>query len=191
MKLNLKSLYLSTLCLLIILGMSVSAVLSYETLGGSWTSTDVRDLDWLVKSGIDNYWDIRYAVDDATSSWNDVVESGCPDFDRVTSNELVYILDKEETNGPLAETLNSPDWTSTYNYSRIWVNQYWLDELYYESPEHLQSVMAHELGHTLGLNHENDYGAIVLLYWTDLSYLDNGIYEPVLDDINGVDSIYG
>ena len=51
--------------------------------------------------------------------------------------------------------------------------------------------MAHELGHTLGLEHENDWGAIVLMYYTDEPFLDNGIIEPELDDINGVDAIYG
>ncbi len=176
---------------ILIQGFLTIQVNAFETYGGSWSNSDVRDLDWMVKSGIDYYWDVRDAVTDATASWQNCVESDCPDFNRVTSNEEVYIRDSDIQQGYLAATLNNPDWTSTYTYSTIWVNEYWQDEGYYENPTHLQSVLAHELGHTLGLAHENDWGAIVLMYWTDASFLDCGIYEPTTDDLNGVDDIYG
>ena len=170
---------------------SIVQVFAYETYGGSWSDTNVRDLDWKVKTGIDYYYDIRDAASGATASWEDCVESDCPDFNQVSSGEEVYILDYYEEDGYLMATLNSPGWTSTYTYSRIWVNEYWLDQSYYESPEHMQGVMAHELGHTLGLAHEDDYGAIVLMYPTDLFWWDCGIYQPEQDDFSGVVSIYG
>jgi hypothetical protein len=171
--------------------MSIVPVNAYETFGGSWSDTNVRDLDWKVKSGIDYYYDIGDAASGATASWQDCVESDCPDFNQVSSGYEVYILDYYDDYGYLMFTVNDPDWTSTYTYSRIFVNEYWLDESYYENPQHMQGVMAHELGHTLGLAHEDDYGAIVLMYPTDLFWWDCGIYQPEYDDISGVVSIYG
>lgn len=45
--------------------MSIVPVNAYETFGGSWSDTNVRDLDWKVKSGIDYYYDIGDAASGA------------------------------------------------------------------------------------------------------------------------------
>lgn len=49
-------------------------------------------------------------------------------------------------------------------------------------------VLAHELGHSLGLSHSNDPGA--LMYPT-YSYTDPNEFLLPQDDINGIQSIYG
>lgn len=97
---------------------------SYETFGGSWTDSDVRDLDWRINSSIDHYWDIKDATIDATNSWQDCVEIGCPDFDMVTSNERVFIQDYYKEASFLAATHNDPTFWDTYSKSTIEINEY-------------------------------------------------------------------
>lgn len=49
-------------------------------------------------------------------------------------------------------------------------------------------VIAHELGHSLGLSHSNDPGA--LMYPT-YSYTDPNEFLLPQDDIDGIQAIYG
>lgn len=49
-------------------------------------------------------------------------------------------------------------------------------------------VLAHELGHSLGLSHSNDPGA--LMYPT-YSYTDPNEFLLPQDDIDGIQAIYG
>ena len=182
---------LPMICIIFLMIMTPSiTVNAYVILGGSWSDSDVRDLDWRIKEGIDHYWIIWDAVEGATASWEDLVEIGWPVFNEVESGEKVYILDSYEEYGYLMRTLNYPNWTSTYNYSKIWVNEYWFDEAYYDGEIHVQAVMAHELGHTLGLGHETYYGPQVLMYPTDAFYWECGIHGPTWDEHDGLYAIY-
>lgn len=49
-------------------------------------------------------------------------------------------------------------------------------------------VAAHELGHSLGLSHSNDIGALMYPNYNVNSYDDIQLSQ---DDINGIQAIYG
>ena len=54
---------------------------------------------------------------------------------------------------------------------------------------HIGSVLAHEIGHTIGLAHEDDPNAETIIGWTlGHNYFETGIGR---DDIEGVRSLYG
>jgi predicted Zn-dependent protease len=63
------------------------------------------------------------------------------------------------------------------------------DELwtYQEDGTELQTVAAHEFGHTLGLSHSREPGALMAPYYKG--------FDPKMtlhqDDINGIQSLYG
>lgn len=73
----------------------------------------------------------------------------------------------------------------------MYINTAHIDDRTYLDNRHFQGVLAHELGHVLGLAHENDYRPTVIIYRDDSFYRDDGIYTPQNDDINGVRYIYG
>ncbi len=164
----------------------VPGVKAYEFLGYEWSYSDIRDLTYKVDSNCDHY---AYIVDTsyyASSSWNNIVSSGCPNLNEVTSGDLVYITDYEDPYGDLAYTYV---WHSGgYYYSSIiYINDYKIDVTYYTDNLHFQFVVCHEMGHTLGLAHES--GSVVM-YPYDSVYLDLGIYQPTTDDENGIVALY-
>lgn len=59
---------------------------------------------------------------------------------------------------------------------------------FYPTGYNLFIVLAHELGHSLGLSHSNDPGA--LMYPT-YSYTDPNEFLLPQDDIDGIQAIYG
>lgn len=54
------------------------------------------------------------------------------------------------------------------------------------SDYNLYRVAAHELGHSLGLSHSNDIGALMYP-----NYVFSGDVQLSQDDINGIQAIYG
>lgn len=79
-----------------------------------------------------------------------------------------------------------------YQSAIVGVNTYYLDSGYYSGSAHFQCVLAHEIGHVLGLAHENDNGPTVLMYENDMSYIECGIYTfTYWDDIPGIQQLYG
>uniref|UniRef100_A0A8D0BZ65 Peptidase metallopeptidase domain-containing protein n=1 Tax=Salvator merianae TaxID=96440 RepID=A0A8D0BZ65_SALMN len=62
------------------------------------------------------------------------------------------------------------------------------DELWTMKGRNLFLVAAHEIGHSLGLAHSNDQGA--LMYPT-YSYIEPHLFQLPQDDINGIQTIYG
>lgn len=181
---------LASLFLPILLSQSV-LVQAHSLHGYEWTYSDVRDLDYKIYPNADYFYEIRVSTEDAADSWGSVVESGCPDFNRITSDDyLIYISETDVTSGALAYTYRYPDYqTGYYTLANIDVNEYWFDINYYNGDgEHVQEVMCHELGHVLGLQ---DYSGAYIMNPTDWIYTSLGIFEPQTDDINGVDAIYG
>lgn len=61
---------------------------------------------------------------------------------------------------------------------------YFLNEGY-----NLFMVAAHEFGHSMGLSHSNDVGA--LMYPIYQGYRDPNTYVLPRDDVNGIQSLYG
>jgi hypothetical protein len=56
-----------------------------------------------------------------------------------------------------------------------------------------EATAAHEMGHALGLGHENSAAAQNwdLMYWSDDPYYNNNVIGPTRDDISGIISLYG
>lgn len=55
-----------------------------------------------------------------------------------------------------------------------------------------QQVMAHEVGHLLGLAHNNPaLCSVPIMYYSSARYFTCGFILPQQDDINGVKSLYG
>lgn len=69
----------------------------------------------------------------------------------------------------------------------VQLNDYWFWTIPYTYDEEI-SVAAHELGHTLGLNHSSIASA--LMYYSTSRYTQYGTYTPQQDDINGVNAMY-
>lgn len=65
---------------------------------------------------------------------------------------------------------------------------YAVSYIFHPTGYNLFIVLAHELGHSLGLSHSNDPGA--LMYPT-YSYTDPSEFRLPQDDIDGIQAIYG
>jgi hypothetical protein len=72
----------------------------------------------------------------------------------------------------------------------VYINDYLTNGF---SNEKRQNTMAHELGHSLGLDHSGSlkYSPETLMYYTNISFTNYTIFVPVLDDIRGVQARYG
>jgi|GEM_PF-3366913 len=187
-----KAIMILLICVVILEVLLSANTFAYELLGGRWTDSDVKDLSYRVKSGIPYVSDIREVFADAAASWENTVAYGVPHFYEVSSGEKIIVNAYYEEYGALAYAYADPSlYAYPYEYAYIHVNTYYLDVAYYLSYEHFQGVLAHEIGHILGLAHETEYGPIVLMWPTDEFYIECGIYEPTLDEIYGVMDLYG
>lgn len=130
----------------------------------------------------------------AIAGWNDAPVSLF--FDQVTSGENIqlysgYRPDLPDTQGFTIIACN----TSTQRFVGVgWVtiNDYLTNGL---TSQHRQSVIAHEMGHTLGLDENSNPSSTndekTLMYPDDLSYSLYKVFVPVLDDIRGAQVWYG
>lgn len=185
-----KTLLISFLVLTVINAMT--AACAFETLDGKYSSTDISDMDYKVSPYADHKTQIQNAASPASASWEDIVDSDTPDWHEVTSGSYeVYITDYEDANGYLGYTYNDPEEGPIYDSSIIWINDWYIDQSYYEDTNHFQWLLGHEMGHVQGLAHETDYGATVLMYPYDNAYLDYGVYTPQSDDEDGIEDLYG
>jgi len=182
-----------TVILIVIVTVTFTPVIqAYEFLGGSWTDSDVQALGWSIENYDWRGWDVRYYFSKAADSWNHVAGYKIPYFYEVNSGEKILVKGYYEESNVLAYVRLYPDrWTHPYTYAKVYINVYWFDVGYYEGGEHFQFVCAHELGHVIGLDHESDYGPIILMWENDLPYLDCGIHTPQWDDVQGVKALYG
>lgn len=167
----------------------------YTLQGPSWSCSDVSGLGWFVlpRSNYRTY--IINSLTAADDHWNGVVKSTpvlIPWFYKSPSRSLAEIIIKSRDKGDnrvLATTrlvVNGNRIVKVY----ITVNSYYLENGYYLSNEHFYFVLNHELGHALGLGH-NNLDDNVLMYPTDRPYRIYGIFYPVTDDIEGVTQLYG
>jgi hypothetical protein len=169
-----------------VFSMPVSA---YELEGGEWSYTRIRDLRYKIDSDDSHYSEICTLSDSAAPSWNNRASQGCPYLHRVTGTDDIFQTYESFDNSILGESYWGPA-ESTYTWGIVYINTYYYDNSYYENNNHKKSIIAHEYGHILGLMHELDYGALVLMYNSDQNYTDYLIYTPTQDDTNGIDYLY-
>jgi hypothetical protein len=157
---------------------------------GHPSNDDAEDLRFKVDTTCDYYTMIKNAAVFAGVSYDDLAYSGCPFIYLVTSGGyFTYVTHYYDDDWTLAYVLpnGGPPITDE---CLIFVNEWVIEQNYYEEPEHLQWVLCHEWGHVLGLGHEKDLGARIIMWDTDLPYLDYGIYEPTSDEEDGLEDIY-
>ena len=154
---------------------------AWEKLPYRWRDVDIDPLWYMDYS---QYGEVYYSIDD----WNDM--SIKPEFQE-DSNGLKATLwiHKVDLSGKKWEGKTFPTGTtgSYYDIVDIKLNDYYLDD--YASNKK-RSVIGHELGHSLGLDEENDEDCIMIRY-TSIRYDKKGIYKPQTDDEFDVNAIYG
>lgn len=75
-------------------------------------------------------------------------------------------------------------WGTCFSYANVYLNYYYTRNY---SSSSTQGVAAHELGHAIGLAHTN---GCVLMTPNTGDRNNCGIYGPVSDDVNGINSLY-
>lgn len=154
--------------------------LAYDLSGVTWDSVDPLGYymeNWV---GIKTRTAFTYSIED----WN---ATDTPvNYQEDPANYKVYLCETEEP---------GVDWDGKckigYTGSRIdWatcmLNMYYTDD---HAANKRRSVSGNELGHSLGLNHED--AAVLMNPYTSSRYDKYGVYTPQEDDINGVNAMYG
>jgi len=135
-----------------------------------------------------SYYDISSyedEVDDAADDWSD--ENIKPNFYETPSGPECDIEITDVDGKPwIAFTNLYPDYDEEYYFATIRCDT---DDMDGFSHSKNQYVIAHELGHVLGLDHESGEGW-VLMYPTTAAY-NHGVRGPEDDDVDGVNAIYG
>jgi hypothetical protein len=161
---------------------------SYNLLGGKWSNPNplyyYNDKD--SNGNLDKFVNWGSAV----NSWNTVSSkvhiSGAP-----LSNSQVFLSWEFDCSvGWDGITYLHPNpYTGFYSSADAYINRCYTDNY---SDNERQSVMAHELGHVLGLAHSN--GPVLMNPSTcgaGSRWCTYGIYTPQQDDKNGVVYLYG
>lgn len=129
----------------------------------------------------------RAGYDNARSAWN-----GSPA--NVLFNSGSSSITADDTNN------SSVGWDGITNYHWSACGFLWLSKCFdyahvllnysytsHDSANTIKGIAAHELGHAIGLGHTN--GCVLMTPYTSTRN-SCGIYGPVSDDVNGVNSLY-
>ncbi len=170
-------------------------VSAYKLSGYYWSSWNLRHLGWWVSD--DAYYRdyIRFIFRRAAESWENLISKGSPNFYEESfrpheyASILIYTYNYSDSD--TLAYVKFTTWGSKLVIVRIYINIAPLEKGYYIDDYHFQAVLAHEIGHVLGLAHESRYGPTVLMYGSDGYYVKGRIYMPQEDDRNGLIALYG
>jgi hypothetical protein len=172
------SLLMMTLLILSGLSLFSPIVHAYNTEGCRWYNSTIG---WEKDSSL-TASDLQ-AVQLAIANWNDVPMSAHLQYN--LRNDVVYYSVNQGNNGVLGVTTYRCLFGYFQGPTTVDLNDYYLNGF---SVQHREYVTAHESGHAIGLAHTS---GIDVMYPDDSVWYNYGIFVPMLDDINGVQSIYG
>jgi hypothetical protein len=152
------------------------AVSAYTLLGGKWNHTSLK----IYKHT--GYPELNYAA----QSWNSAGTKIYFSVTYDTSSEIAATsYNYGNTGWDGATTLYPSSSAVPYTSASVYFNEYYVAG--YGSQKR-QSVMGHELGHSVGLGEA--LGAVLMNPTTQGRYDWFHVYTPQQDDINGVKAIY-
>lgn len=201
-----KKLLMRILTQVLLIGILVVAfavpAFAYKTFDDHVLLNGINDSNWTMQNPDDLTTTTLYyedSITDAVDSWCEEAGVGFTQvdfYDPVPVHVYYMVNDFGSTNWKAAtffydenSNLMNPsagDPSDDWKFVFIKMNHYYLyDEIDSLS---LQSTAAHEMGHALGLAHNTDKSTLMYPYID--RYLDNHIYYPQNDDINGVEFLY-
>lgn len=157
--------------------------------GCKWPSMPVR---WLNGGSNSTY---QSAGSSAVANWD--ATSTPLSFSRASSGPI-YGISLRDSNfgtdsGKVGVTyVNCSGGTFSGEIASYW-NTYYTNTSKYGAINAKIAVITHEIGHALGLNHNNTGGAcsgVPIMYYSMDFYFTCGWYKPRPDDINGINYIY-
>ena len=178
-----KKLFVSVVCLIVIL--SVPGVSYAVSLGGRWQSNPTYNSSGLVMQA-----QVNSAIQDWNSALSSVDSSITISYSTAASATLGITENFFGYTGWNAMGTPGPDpYSGTYTYAGISLNRTYMDGF---SNTKRRAIIAHEVGHILGLAHYNSSSPRSLMYYAGSSvYFDDwGIYSPQAFDVSELGLIY-